>query len=530
MSRILSILLMNNPRDFLPAKYKKNQSSEDIGDSFSAKDNSLDKIDSPWSDLAKKPEVPSYRSVLPVERKVEEKDQTPVYSPMSDNLAKEEPVKNTFIPKKRPNTKLAGLLVVFFLVIGLFSSYLLSEEGQDNRQQASSSCKAGTPYCVCGNSGCQIVPPTTITPPPVLEDRFGWCGTCNPERPATEADWASTSLQISGTYLWKNPATGIIERYVIDLPSTHEAATLYGTNWPGVNDYIEDPDGVGDVEIAPFLMCGTGNGYNTTNCTDNASCLIVEDGRCYLTTTAYQEQFLDQGYTWVPDGTGCGEGATVGGIATDSIDCVEYHFTTCLNQGSGVNGYGCDVEETNNNDDDTPTSTPPITLTTTVTQPPTVTTTAPGPVCSNIELLDSTGNVMAGDDDESLKSGDQIRLRATATNTSSAVVTYEFRIWAPNMSSWTNLTNTSAGSSAANVSAVYTINSSGHFVAQSRICVSGVCQAWETVAGSPSSTQTGSACTTDANCSSGYYCYIDPTPSGAQTLVAPTGNYCKVIK
>lgn len=578
---------MNDPRDFLPAKYKKNQAAEDLSESLVSKDNSLNKIDSPWSDLAKKSEVPEYRSsniYNAIDSKTDDAS-TDLISRLDDNV---EPIKNTpnFTPKNKSSKKLAGLLVVFFLVVGVFSSYLLSQQSQDNRQQASGSCDPIDPYCdedgkceagheqytipgtgksVCvistlhGGGGddvtcgageklvknaisdagmcilCSDYPyvcaasttapdNSTLTPPPADENRFGWCAVCSDPSTPSEADWLNTDIQISGTYTFGG------KRYIIDLPATHEAATLYATNWPKINDYISDPDGQGDVEVAPFLLCGSGDTYNTIDCGyDAESCTVIDIieetpglARCYLSQTAYEEQ-LALGHTWVPDGTGCGD------TINDTIDCNEYHFTTCLNTGSGVNGYGCDSNNNNNQEDENPTQSPtasPVLLScgqfdcetdsdcstglvcqsvtaddqekkicakteysTACAANPTATSccqSPESPICSNIEMLDSTGEAMTADDDENLKNGDQIKFRTTAGNVSDIDVTYEFRIWAPNMSTWTDITNSDASSGAANVSAAYTIISSGHHVAQSRICISGECQAWETVTGAPS--------------------------------------------
>lgn len=514
---------MNNPRDFLPAKYKKNQKNElkDLPVSIEEKEDvkTEEIFDSPWSNLAKEPKIPDYKREIFQEEIAKDKDNQDFSATLNNNDSIETEEKNTpksaFVPKKKKNLKLAGILVVLFLVVGVFSSYMLSQQSQDNRNQASGECPPADPYC---ND-----PPSNVDP-----NRFGWCGTCSPPRPATEADWANMNVQISGTYVWNGM------RYIIDLPATHEAAIDYAVQWNGINDYVGDPDGVGDIELAPFYMCGDGDAYNVVNCTTEANlCSVIENGRCYLTMAAYEaEQAL--GHTWVPDGTGCGDGVH------DTIDCQEWHFTTCLNQGSGVNGYGCDAETTTINEcedgdcDDNPPTEPP-------TEPPTGTPsltcgelnctqnsdcgtglvcqsvtisgqakkicakpennlfcaaspttdnccgTQTQPVCASIEMLDSTNTAMTAEDDAKLKSGDEVRFRCSATGNQDIAFDYQFRVWAPDTNFWTNITDTS-GTVAKNVSDSYVITNPGHYVAQGRICVGTECQAWELVTGSPATT------------------------------------------
>ena len=527
---------MNNPRDYLPAKYKRNTP---IGDDFqndppkdSKNSNSTSDLDnSPWSDLAKEPQVPSYRSSVAEEVESNEKS-VDLTSDLPNLDTKPEDSLNPTFPKvksKANNKKLAGLLVLFFLVVGVFSSYLLTQQSQDNRQQAHNGMMAPAPPGGCGSvagthketiGGVDYCVPNLPEDAPLVQTqgRFGWCwdvgagGGVQGGHSCSADEWKDPTKTIAGTYVWPPGCVGdACKRYVINIPSTLEAAVNYATQLPQIRDVLYQASG-NQLEIAPFFTCasagssgtGSADGYNSVNCDTDPRCGAVEtvtvsiigqtpyqQTRCYLTQTAYNN--LPPGQIWSPYNTGCGDGVhdnpdqtTIPGVGNTNEsyagDCSTWHFTQCLNEGTGVNGLGCDIIDTPNITTEEPPDEPPTEPPTT--QPPTGTPTGtptapPELLCTDLEMLNSLGDLMEGDDDQDLISGDQVRFRGSSSDDDNPEVTFEFRILPPNTYAWQNLTNTSSGSTAKNISAPYTVISSGHHIVQSRVCLSGVCQAWE---------------------------------------------------
>lgn len=523
---------MNNPRDYLPAKYKKTSSA--LGDLKVSDTKTNDELNnSPWSDLAKEPKVPSYRSnavesdqsnsnlsILDTQNETV-KSNSPVDSNIASDDSPAEIIPPTSFPKaksKANNKKLAGLLVLFFLVVGVFSSYLLTQQSQDNRQQAARQ------YIIAPPGGCGAYPNTntvkldgvdyclpadTTTPPNMTEGKFGYCWNCVPPRPATEDDWKNPALHIAGTYTWRYGCSGSSNecscsagesdcyRYIVNIPSTLEAAVSYATQYPHINQVLYRGDGSkNNLEIAPFYSCFTGSSseedptitYNTVNCAaENIQdvCSFVDTSynppRCYLTNGAYLIE-IGKGNTWSPYNTGCGDGVhDYSGENGYAGDCNTWHFTTCLNQGTGVNGLGCDIIDTPNITTEEPPDEPPTEPPTQPpTEPPTGTPTLPPELlCTDLEMLNSLGEEMQGNEDQDLINGDQVRFRGNSSDNSNPEVTFEFRILPPNTYAWQDLTNTDTGATAKNISAPYTVISSGHHIVQSRVCLSGVCQTWE---------------------------------------------------
>lgn len=350
--------------------------------------------------------------------------------------------------------------------------------------------------------------------------------------------WNDPNAIIAGTY-WhctpdndSNPDNNKCARYTLNIPSTLNAAVEYFANNPSLaqelnigqeNSVMLQANGQ-PLALAPFLNCSPNNfgndangnpivtdGYNTLSnnlCEENNGiCSWTETEtvevtkpdntkaevtvtKCYLNGDYYVQNYASQGLTWSPYNTGCGDGVhdyynqTTGSSAgTDPSylgDCNTWHFTTCLDQGSGVNGLGCGITTTPPNEPpNEPPSEPPTTTTPPPTGTPTPTPTLPPQlVCTDIEMLDASGSAMTGDDDQDLVDGDRVRFRSSAS-ADDPDATFEFRILPPNTYAWIDITDTSA-TAAKDVSAFYTIVSSGHHVVQSRLCIDGVCQAWET--------------------------------------------------
>lgn len=503
-------------------------------------------IDSPWADLAKEPaslgssltSTPLSSDInLSLDSKV--MDEKPEETMSSSNSNSDGGAPSiTSRPKSKNKAKITGLLVIAFLVVGVVASYLLTQQSQDLRQQAhmlfiplnpDGSCDTGyspgtvdgVEYCIPDSGYCpdgmnlitrvqengRVVTecstdPTPTPPyiPPSGQGTFGWCWDAGGVggHPCSASDWTNPNQLIAGTYVWPPGCSGsACHRYIINDPNTLEAAVEYATQYPVINTVLYEGNGSGNnLEIAPFLICSSSpsstGGYNVINCaTEGSSCTTldfsVSPPRCYLTTTAYQEM-VEAGNTWSPYNTGCGDGVhDYDGPDGYLGDCNTWHFTECLEEGSGVNGYGCGAI--------TPTQPPPppttitITLTTTLTPTPsiTITPTVPELVCVNIEMLDSQGNIMSGNDDENLMIGDQVRFRSrhsgqeTDDQADPRPVTFQFRIMPPNSTTWTDISNYS-DVAASDVSAMYTIISSGPHIVQSRICAGQErCQLWENI-------------------------------------------------
>ena len=167
---------MYKPKDFLPAKYRSQNPTAGLAasgltastsDDPAANSSAVNKMpsDSPWSDLAKTPKVPEYRSQnqFDTEQKLAALKTTELQAQHEQSQKEQKPLNQTRTLNKKPgliNQKLAGLLMVFFLVIGVFASYLLSRQNQDLRQKAYVPDEPTDPYPegeICTNpNGCVI--------------------------------------------------------------------------------------------------------------------------------------------------------------------------------------------------------------------------------------------------------------------------------------------------------------------------------------------------------------------------------------
>lgn len=494
---------MNDPRDFLPAKYKNGQSSKKEAN---VSDQSKEEVSSPWKDLAKEPNVPEYRNDFstPTDKKeqVIEMDSVPTNS-VQDNIVKTEPQntdnenKNNFPLKtgKKTANKLVGLLVVFFLVVGVFSSYLLTKQNQDNRQQASGtdpySCNSGEPNCKCAYNGstleCRIDTSDDGCDPGMTTLSNGDPGMCYND------------------HCRDSSSGGIICGYITDDdPCTSESMG---------GDWCDNPSTthVETCEEAGLLRChcgGTGNGWwvigSGGDCGDicedaNAVCPSCNPPEEPPTTTTPPPTATP---TPPPQPLVCGEfgcnqnSDCAAGLTCQSVTSNGQSKKICS---KGENQLFCAANPTTAN----------------------CCQSQPIPVCASIEMLDSTNNIMEGNDDADLKSGDEVRFRCSAVGNQDVNFNYEFRIWAPGTTTWTNITDTS-GTVAKNISGKYVIAGPGHYVAQGRICVGTECQSWEIINGAPATpaltTQSCSGQNATA-CQTGYVCSAVPAGGCPTTTV-----------
>ena len=198
--------------------------------------------------------------------------------------------------------------------------------------------------------------PSTVTPkttPGV--GQFGYNYTTG--QPATTADWSNKNVQIAGTYIAPNG-----QRFLINDPNTSNAALKYANDNPGVLD--------GKIGASGSNLSSDGVNLKTIQ---------------WPTTTG------TPGQTWVPPGTGCGDGVN------DAVECNQWHWTTCLNKGTGVNGVGCDVKKTtNDNPGGDPDPTP---------------TTPNSPICTNIKVYKGTTQVTPS----TLLPGDTVTIAVVGT-------------------------------------------------------------------------------------------------------------------
>ncbi len=143
---------MYKPKDFLPAKYGSKATTKPM-------------VSSPWNDLAKTPKIPDYErpAEMSPDHKLTELKAIDQQNQQTKTTPSAEAVTSKASLGKKPtliNQKLAGLLMVFFLVIGVFASYMLSKQNQDLRQKAYVPDEPSDPYPegeICTNpDGCVI--------------------------------------------------------------------------------------------------------------------------------------------------------------------------------------------------------------------------------------------------------------------------------------------------------------------------------------------------------------------------------------
>jgi len=410
---------MADPRDFIPYKYKKNSTTANN----SSDDNA--QIDSPWSDLAK-PSSP----MTPREH---------VLDSISENAAvKTEDVTPTFTSTQKTKNKnglknkLSAVVVVVLLLAGVAVSAFMAQEAQDVRQQASTG--AGASCSTSSNAAPFNKKTCNCDGKLVYFDNTGFCADQAGEGETTGeygSDDGSAEQGLCAVY-YKYGCTDTAP------PSTTPGGTNYNGCWTcGAN-------GCSIKTGAGFEHCAAGCDVWKWSCDriDNLS-------------------------------GGCQDGQpSIGNSQSFSASCgTEQIDVQCGGQPrdfrSRINDEPCDTSTPSE-----PPSEPP-------TEPPTTVPPEESFSCVNIEMLDADNMLMSDDDDKNLREGDVVRFRASSSDDNDARITFEFRILPPNTTEWVNLTMGTTTATNRNTSGPYTIISSGSHTAQSRICVSGVCQEWE---------------------------------------------------
>ena len=533
---------MPNPRDFLPAKYKKLLDSVEnlpvknhVSDAKVTERTSSKNIktDSPWSDLAKEPKNPEYRSNLTLDNDGIKNELT-----ANDKIPELETVKQQQFttpaspPQKKASNskksnKLAGLLVVFFLVIGVFTSYFLTKQNQDLRQQASTSCDAGDPYCGANGSclsGYKMVDGecvsnnVTVTPTSCGDNMHMIDGNCVHEtcRKLANGD--------------------ILCGYITDQdPCTEESMG---------GDWCDDPNTikVETCEEADLIRCQCSGGWWTIGKADSCSELCSDANADCPTCSTTPKPTSPPKPPKTPTPT----------PPPQSLACGEFN---CVQNSDCQNGLTCqavivdgeDKKICSKGENQLFCAANPTTANCCESQPM--------PVCASIEMLDASNNLMEEDDDKTLKPSDEVRFRCSAVGNQDIDFDYEFRIWDTSTTIWTNITDIS-NTVAKNVSDLYTISNFGKYIVQGRICWGNECQVWEIIEGAPENIADetaggddvgdtndvsnpddtsdvsnpddiewrdrvkGISCQTNADCSKGYTCYQPPVPA------CPTGMFC----
>lgn len=476
---------MYNPTDFIPAKYKKNTDKvEGLNDDLKnlKEANSQDiKTDSPWSDLAKEPKTPEYRSdVILDENGI--KNELSALSKIDELKAISQAQAVPVIPKNKTGNKkkLTGLLVVFFLVIGVFSSYMLAKQNQDVRQQASVGSVCNTdpsdpyydPNCVCSYNGLSSM-------------------TCRIDPDAKNEACGDGYHSVNGYCIPSNcqdrDGNG---NYVCGYPTDEDPCTTDSMGGDWCTDAITGQS----ISCASLGMIrcqcspGSGGGYWVIGIADTCYELCGEAEIDCSDCDAPPGPPSTPTPTSPPRTLTCGEfGCNTNSDCGSGLTC---QIVSNNNQSRGICALGqnqlfCAASPTVENCCEDQAM----------------------PVCASIEMLDASNNLMEGDDDKSLKVGDKVRFRCSASGNQGVSFNYQFRIWDKSTSSWANITDTS-NTVAKNISALYTIGNFGKHIVQGRICWENECQPWEIVSGAPTTSEA---------------CY------GENAVACPSGQVCSAV-
>lgn len=506
MRGVFYLSTMNDPRNFLPAKYKE-ASPVTTGAALDSEnivgDKDTKKIDSPWSDLAKEPTVPQYQShadenVNQEQTRVDDLtknesilDLNSQDSSKSSPLAMQKQEVSTNPPKNKNNSKMAGLLVVFFLIIGVFASYLLVKQNQDTRQQAAGVevCGGGDPYCN-GFSGYCISGYRLVN---------GKCVSIAETSCGANMHWLNGRCVHKSCKIIENGTTlcGYMD---YDKPCTEE--TLGG-------DWCDDPN-TSKTETcaeAGLLRCQCNGWWVIGNSVNNKCFELCRDAdpkcpTCPKPTSTPKPTSSPKTPTPTPplQPLACGEfNCTQNSDCQNGLTCqsVTVDGKTKKICSKGENQLFCAANPSAGN----------------------CCTSQAMPVCASIEMLDANNNLMTGNADKNLKLGDEVRFRCAAVGNQDVDFDYEFRIWNMNTSSWVNITDES-NTVAKNVSDSYVIGNFGKHIVQGRICWGNDCQVWEIVEGAP----TNSAACYGENavaCSEGKVC--SATPAGGCPTITVNG-------
>lgn len=482
---------MSNPRDFLPAKYKKGDTSPPTNEATINDMDSNAPMDglnnTPWSELGKKQKFSDTNIGAPTIKNnlIDEALVSTDVLPAKKNNSGVLPSK----PKQKTANKLSGLLVVFFLIIGVFASFILVKQNQDSRQQASvGQCFPGEPYCV--NGRCQ----QGYFPDGGECVFIGNSSTCGPNTHLIDGNcYHNTCRKVNGMIICGFLSDGD--------PCTEESQ---GGNWcvsPTTGENV-------NCSSIGMIRCQCGPNWWVIGKTENNSCNELCPGANINCSNCKPDDPEEPENTPTP--TLPPESTPTPTPTPTILACAEFGCTKNSDCGTGLTCQSLTVDGQNKKicalgsnqifcaaNPNQANCCEPQAM----------------PICANIEMLDAIGNTMSGDDDRNLEINDQVRFRCSAAGNQDVAFEYEFRMWTPNTDFWLDLTN-KTNSGAKDVSAIYTIQEFGNYIVQGRICANGSCQSWETVSGAPDSDRIASfACQAKANSNitdqRTYFCQID---------------------
>ena len=475
---------MPKAADFLPSRYSKTSKNTA---SIKTDPQELDAIPNTKNTTPSTPfaglgdddskEIPNY-SVAKITEAGKKEFKTDVIPNNSD--PKKENKINTPQSKKRKNN-ITGIAALLFLVVGVAASYFLINQNQDLRQQARiMECDPSwEPYCVCNGNICTYEYPGDPTPT---------------ETTCPDGYYPGTGADGKEHCYYDSCEDGICGGSSDGDPCTQDS---YGGDWcddPTTPDHHETCSEMGLIRC----QCGPGNdegwwviGEDGQSCNDLCDEAGIDCDDCppETTPTDHPTGTPTNPPSVTPTPIACGDtGCQVNDDCTSGLTCQEVSIG---NQSVGICALGsnqlfCAAEPNVAN------CCEPVSM----------------PKCNSIDMLNADNTLMSEDDDKDLSTGDQVKFQCTARGTLTIDFDYEFRILTP-AGQWIDITDTN-NVTAKNISAPYTINDYGSFVAQARICVGNDCQAWESVPNAPSNNVN---CQTDDDCNTGFFCYQPAMPT-----------------
>ena len=470
---------MPKAADFLPSRYSSKTSSTKTSIKTDPKEleavaTKSDKVPTtPFAGLGDddSKEIPNYSVAKMTEAG---NDKVKFDSVPDSNQSSKNSNKNNPQIKKRKNN-ITGLVALLFLVVGVAASYFLINQNQDLRQQANYANMECDPvvdiYCECDSTGCYSTQPG----------------------PSAD-DCPDNYYMLNGSCYHISCADGICGGSGDGDPCTQDS---YGGDW------CDDPttsrtETCGEMGLIR-CQCGPGSdqGWWVIGRDDGEGCsglcdeaeIDCDDCPPETTPTDHPTGTPTDGPTETPTPIACGEtGCQVNADCATGLTCQEVSIN---DQTTGICALGtnqlfCAAEPNTAN------CCEEVTM----------------PVCNSIDMLNVDNTLMSEDDDKNLSLGDQVKFQCSARGTLTVDFDYKFRILTPS-GLWVDITDTN-NLTAKNISAPYTINEYGPFVAQARICVGDDCQSWESVPGAPPATLN---CQTDDDCRDGYFCYQPAMPS-----------------
>lgn len=484
---------MPKATDFLPSRYQNKTSNTKTGIKTDPQ-----KLDS----------KPTRKEVVPATPFAglgdDDSKEIPNYSVAKMTEASQKEVKTDSVPtniksstaSQNPRTKkrkanITGVVALLFLVVGVVASYFLINQNQDIRQQAKfAECDPTLDaYCVCRGGVCTIQEPGPgITCPSGYSPHDGHCyhDSCFD---------GSGDLDICGGSSDGDPCT----------------QDSYGGDW------CDDPSTAHHETCSEMGLirckCGPGNdqgwwviGVEGQRCGELCDEAGIDCDDCPPEKTPTPTKPPTGTPTPTPEPIACGDtGCQRNSDCSSGLTCQQVSIN---DQTTGICALGenqlfCAAEPNKENCCEATSM----------------------PVCNSIDMLNADNTMMTGDDDKSLETGDQVKFQCTSRGNQSVSFDYQFRILTPS-GQWVDITD-SSNVTANNISAPYTINEYGPFVAQARICVGNDCQSWESVPGAPPAERN---CQTDADCGSGYFCYqpaMPPCPEGFSCAQVMPDKVCQ---